>query len=145
LVTRNNKLIQWRRQQVESYLIRGYSTYQIADKLQCAQSTVFNDKTYLDTNMREESEEYIRRLPGELRRIRVGVNHVLQLCWSIADDTKLDPKVRLQAGSLANDSYRLFAELADGSVDVDKLSSILVRTRDKVEDIVDKKKEVTVF
>jgi hypothetical protein len=111
-----------------------------------SQSTILRDERYIDNTYLKESEEYIRRLPAELRRIRLGVNEVLQLCWTLADDNKLDPKTRLQAAALANDSYRLYAELTDGSIDIDKLSSMLARTKDKAEDIANiKKQEQPVF
>jgi hypothetical protein len=138
--------LQQRRSEVTRYRIRGYSSRQIASFMNYSQSTILRDERYIDNAYLKESEDYIRRLPAELRRIRLGVNEVLQLCWTLADDNKLDPKIRLQAAALANDSYRLYAELSDGSIDVDKLSSMLARTKDKADDIADiKKQEQPVF
>ena len=133
--------LQQRRSEVTRYRIRGYSSRQIASFMNYSQSTILRDERYIDNEYLKDSEEYVRRLPAELRRIRLGVNEVLQLCWTLADDSKLDPKTRLQAAALANDSYRLYAELSDGSIDVDKLSSMLASSKNKVEEINTKKQE----
>lgn len=95
--------LELRRAEVVRLKVRGYSNRQIAAFMNYSPSTINRDEKYIDNQYLKQSDEYIRRLPAELRRIRLGVNEVLQLCWSIADNTDLDPKVRLQARRCACD------------------------------------------
>jgi hypothetical protein len=150
LITKKQQ-IEYRRSIVEKFLIRGKSTRAIVSllekdyKIPVCQQTIINDKKSWDNQLMEQKRQHIENLPIVLERIKAGVGEVLDLCWTLADNVELDPKSRLAAASLINDSYRLTAELHDGSIDIDNLSSMLARTKDKAEDIADAKKQEQVF
>lgn len=127
--------LELRRAEVVRLKVRGFSNRKIASFMNISPSTINRDEKYIDSQYLKESEDYTKRLPIELRRLRQGVNEVLQMAWSIADNSNLDAKTRLQAGGLINDTYRLYGELIDGSVDVERLHAMLSKTEQKVEDI----------
>jgi IS30 family transposase len=105
---------------VQQLLVRGYSQWDIAEKLQIDQSTVSRDIQCLRQQASEDLKSHIQeRLPEEYQRCLTGLNQVLKLSWDIANKSKdgngndngqtmtmTDDKTRLQALSLVNDCYK---------------------------------------
>jgi DNA-binding transcriptional regulator LsrR (DeoR family) len=107
MVQQNNRkqIIEWRRNKVQEYLVKGYNHHEIADTLKIPRTTISRDVGYLRQEAQIQLKTHIQdRLPEEYLNCMAGINRVLKLTLEIADKPT-DDKTRLQALALANDCY----------------------------------------
>jgi IS30 family transposase len=130
---KKGKMVDWRRNKVQQLLVRGYSQWDVAEKLQIDQSTVSRDIQYLRQQAQTNLQKHIQqKLPEEYQRCLTGMNQVLKLSWQIANNntpkqngqnhndnintTTGDDRTRLQALSLINDCYKYIMDLTTNGV-----------------------------
>jgi predicted transcriptional regulator len=99
--------LEWQRSKVLELSSQGYTQSEIAKTLQVSQPSVNRDLTHLTKQAQDNLQKHIHEtVPEEYQKCMVGmkrnVKHVLQI-----GEAASDPKVKLQAVSIANDCYKL--------------------------------------
>src|SRR5918995_5544178 len=109
--------IHWRRSQVLSKLVKGWSQADIAKELQLHPSTISLDVQYLKEQSKKELETHLSdRLPFEYSRAMEGMNTVLKRVSEV-EDSATDTKTKLECSKLKMELYRSIMSLAtDGGV-----------------------------
>jgi predicted DNA-binding protein YlxM (UPF0122 family) len=108
--------LDYRRAQVLQYSSQGYSIREIAQKLQIDKSAVNRDIQFLKQQARQSLENHIQEVvPMEYERCMVGMKGNLKQTLEIAE-TASDPRVKLQARAIANESYKIIMDLATNGV-----------------------------
>jgi LPS O-antigen subunit length determinant protein (WzzB/FepE family) len=109
--------IQWRRSQVLSKLVMGWSQADIARELQIHPSTISLDVQFLKEQSKKELETHLQeRLPFEYSRAINGINNVLKRASEILDESK-DNKTKMEALKLQMELYKSIMSLAtDGGI-----------------------------
>ena len=86
---------------------QGYTHREIVAKLQIAKGTVSNDLTYLRKQAQDNLQHHIHEVvPEYYQKCLWGMKRVLKQTLEIAE-TSSDPKIKLEAMKIANDSYRI--------------------------------------
>lgn len=104
--------IEWRRAKVLELSSQGYSEREIAEQLQpLAVCTVHRDLVYLRHQAQENLQKHVHEtVPEEYQKCMVGMKRNLKQTLEIAE-TASDPKIKLQARAIANDSYKYIMDL----------------------------------
>lgn len=129
------KQIQWRRNKVSEYLVKGFNQIEIADKLQVSNATITNDITYLRNEATEQMKTHIQdRIPIGYNQCISGINEVLKHAWIIATKKEdlIDEKIRLQALSLAIECYRHKMDLITNGVVIDDALKFVNEHKDNI-------------
>ena len=88
------KQIQWRRNKVYDYLVKGVNQTEIAELLQVSNATITKDIAHLRKDARENIQNHLHdRIPMEYNQYLLGIDEILKYAWVIA--TKSDEKIRL--------------------------------------------------
>jgi DNA-binding transcriptional regulator LsrR (DeoR family) len=125
ILTRKQKQIQWRRDKVDGYMVKGFSQSEIAENLQISNATVTRDVDYLREEARKQLKTHLEdRIPIGYNQCISGIDEILKNAWDIAIK-KGDEKTRLQALTLANECYKHKMDLiTNGVVIVDALKFV---------------------
>ncbi|MDQ4013183.1 MAG: sporulation transcriptional regulator SpoIIID [Thermoproteota archaeon] len=103
--------IEWRRSKVMELPSQGYSERETATKLQVSKTTIHKDLVYLRKEAQESLQHRIHEVvPEEYQRCMTGIKQNLRHTLEIADSAA-DPRVKLQARSIANDCYHSIMDL----------------------------------
>jgi IS30 family transposase len=103
--------IQWRRAKVLELSSQGYSQVEIARQLQVDEPTISRDMSFLRQQAQENLQHHVREVvPEEYQRCMAGIKQNLRHTLEIAE-TVADPRVKLQARSIANDCYHSIMDL----------------------------------
>jgi hypothetical protein len=133
--------IQWRRNKVHDYLVKGMSQYEIADILQVSKATITNDVHFLTIQAKEQMKTHLEeKVPMEFNNCLRGIDQILKSAWEIANNNTLkndsnnndnnsnnnnnntslvtttDERLRLQALQLANECYKHKIDLVTNGV-----------------------------
>jgi membrane glycosyltransferase len=115
-LTYGKQAIQWRRARILELDSQGYTHREIVSKLQIAKGTVSNDLAYLRKQAQENLQHHIHEtVPEEYQRGMVGLRQNQKYVLEIAE-TASDPRVKLQARAIANESYKIIMDLATNGV-----------------------------
>ena len=129
MVNGKQKQIQWRRNKVYDYLVKGVNQTEIAELLQVSNGTITNDIIYLRNQAREQIQTHLQeRIPIEYNQCISGIDEILKNAWDIA--TKSDEKIRLQALTLANECYRHKMDLITNGVIIDDALKFVSANKD---------------
>jgi hypothetical protein len=110
-LTYGKEEIDWRRSKVLELSSQGYSQHEIAARLQITKGTVNSDLAYLRRQAQENLQHHIHEVvPEEYQKCMAGIKQNLRHTLEIAE-TAADPKVKLQARSIANDCYHSIMDL----------------------------------
>lgn len=89
--------VEFRRNRVQSLLIRGNTQWEIAESLGVSQATVSRDIQWIrDVAKKELKVTVEKKLPEEYHKYLVGINEALRIAWTIALSGK-DDKTQLDA------------------------------------------------
>lgn len=121
--------IQWRKDQVQQLLSKGYQTNrEIAAILQVSKSTVNKDILALRTEAKDNVRKYIdERLPEEYERIMVGLTSILREAWDTSSQADLDTREKLQALSLAKECYSMKLDLLTNATVLEDASNFIAK------------------
>jgi hypothetical protein len=125
--------IEWRRSKVMELSAQGYSEREIATKLQVSKTI-----THLDlVHLRKEAQESLSRhlhevVPEEYQRCITGIKQNLRQTLEIAD-TVADPRVKLQARSIANECYHSIMDLCTNAGVVSEAMKFMERKREQLD------------
>jgi hypothetical protein len=107
--------IEWRRSQILELASQGYNQREICQKLQLDKSAVNRDIQLLRRQAQENLKHHIQEVvPEEYQKAMVGIKSNLKQTLEIAE-TVSDPKVKLQARSIANECYHSIIDLVTNS------------------------------
>ncbi len=113
--------IEWRREKVREYSIKGYSQRDIARELQVSLRLIEKDLAYLRLKAKENISKYIDEyLPAEYENCLNGLNNILIQAWSMSTDSESDKRERMQALSLAKECYAMKLDLLSSATVVDR-------------------------
>jgi predicted transcriptional regulator len=112
LSTEMKQQLDWRRSKVLELSSQGYSEREIAEILKVNDTAVHRDLAFLRQQAQESLQYHIHEVvPEEYQKCMVGMKqnlkHVLQI-----GEAATDPKVKLQARSIANDCYKFILEMS---------------------------------
>jgi hypothetical protein len=115
---REQDQIEWRRSQVLELSSQGQTERQIATVLKVGRTIVHKDLAYLSRQAKESLRTHVQdKLPEEYQKCMVGINHVLNMAWSIVNKSAVvDDKTRLQALALINDCNKYKMDLTTNGV-----------------------------
>ena len=119
------KQIDWRRNKVKQYLIRGYSQYEISNTLHMSQPTVSRDINNVYEEKKKRQKKYGNELFLELQNTLGGLAELIKKSWTIVDDPKTDQKERMKAISLILQCYNRRFELVKIEPDVDEIKEYI--------------------
>jgi DNA-binding transcriptional regulator LsrR (DeoR family) len=106
----------WRRAQVLELASAGYTQREIASKLQVDLAAVNRDIQFLRQQAQENLQKHIHEtVPEEYQKGMVGLRQNLKHVLEIAE-TASDPRIKLQARAIANESYKIIMDLATNGV-----------------------------
>jgi hypothetical protein len=113
------KQIEWRRNKVYNYLVKGVTKSEIAELLQVSNATITKDIAYLRKEAREQIQTHIQeRIPLGYNQCISGLDEILKNAWLIASKGEHE-KTKLQALTLANECYRHKMDLITNGVVID--------------------------
>jgi hypothetical protein len=126
--------IEWRRAKIMELSSQGYSEREIVAKLQSpSKSTIHNDLVYLRKEAQESLQHHIHEVvPEEYQRCMMGIKQNLRQTLEIADSAA-DPKVKLQARSIANDCYHSIMDLCTNAGIVSDAIKFMGRKREQLD------------
>ena len=109
--------IQWRRSQVLSKLVKGWSQADIARELKIHPSTISLDVQFLKEQSKKELETHLSdHLPFEYSRAMEGINNVLKRVSEISDSAA-DNKTKMECLKLQMELYKSLVSMAtDGGI-----------------------------
>ena len=111
--------IEWRREKVREYSIKGYTQRGIAAELQVSLRLIEKDLAYLRLKAKENIQHYIDEyLPAEYENCLNGLNNILIEAWQMTTDG--DKRERMQALSLAKECYAMKLDLLSSASVVDR-------------------------
>ena len=103
--------VEWRRNMTLSLSSKGYSQIEIAKQLQVNEVTVSRDMAYLRKQAQDNLQHHIHEIiPFEYQMAMSGLKDNLRETIQIADTTS-DPRIKLQARSIAGDNYKYIMDL----------------------------------
>ena len=82
------KQIDWRRNKVKQYLIRGYSQYEISNTLHMSQPTVSRDINNVYEEKKKRQKKYGNELFLELQNTLGGLAELIKKSWTIVDESQ---------------------------------------------------------
>jgi len=91
---------------VREMLTRGYSQYEIANKLRINQPMISRDMYYIQKKLRESKENYGERLYEVYRNSLLGLDEIIEKLWTIIYSSKTDDKVKIKAIDLIIQCYK---------------------------------------
>jgi hypothetical protein len=95
--------------------------------LKVGRTIVHKDLAYLSRQAKESLRTHVQdKLPEEYQKCMVGINHVLNMAWSIVNKSAVvDDKTRLQALALINDCNKYKMDLTtNGAVIADAMKFV---------------------
>jgi Trp operon repressor len=113
--------IEWRRAKVMEMLSKGETNQSdIARILQVDRSVICRDIAFLRQQSKQNIRKYLdERLPEEYEKCLVGLTAILREAWTIASQQIEDKREKIQALSLAKDSYSMKLDLLTNATVVD--------------------------
>lgn len=111
LLNTKSQQLQWRRDRVLELSSQGHTQSDIASLLQVDKTLICKDVAYLKRLAQENLRRHLEEdLPAEYQKCMVGMKRNLKRVLEIADNAA-DPRLKLQASSVANECYRDIMEL----------------------------------
>lgn len=111
-MTSKTEQINWRRLSVLELSSQGYSEREISIKLQVSRATINNDLSFITKQAADNLQHHIHKIiPLEYQKAMIGMRANLKKVTEIRDNAA-DPRLKLQAISIANDCHRDILELS---------------------------------
>ena len=111
--------IQWRREKVKEYSIKGYTQRDIAAELQVSLALIERDLKYLRLKAKENITKYVDEyLPAEYENCLAGLNNILTEAWNMSLEG--EKRERMQALSLAKECYAMKLDLLSSATVIDR-------------------------
>jgi hypothetical protein len=107
--------IKWRRAKVLELDSQGYTQNEISIKLQIAAGTVNSDLAHLRKQAQENLDRHIHEIiPVQYQRCMAAMKQNLKQTIEIGESSS-DPRIKLEAKRIANESIRYLMELCTNS------------------------------
>lgn len=124
--------IEWRREKVREYSIKGYSQRDIAAELQVSLRLIEKDLAYLRLKAKENISKYINEyLPSEYENCLNGLNNIMKEAWTMSTDSDSDKREKMQALSLAKECYAMKLDLLSSATVIDRAVKFVDRNRNR--------------
>lgn len=125
--------IDWRRSQVLELSSKGYSLRGIAHRLQIDKSTANRDLLFLQKQAQQSLQKHIHEtVPIEYQKcmtvMKLNLKDVLEI-----GDKSADPKIKLEAKKIANETLRYIMELVTGGVICTKAFEVVTRNQERID------------
>src|SRR5215212_6797021 len=88
-------------------LTRGYSQYEIVNKLLINQPTISRDIHYLKKELHKSKENYGERLFEVYQNSLLGIDEVIKKLWAIIDSSKTYEKEKMKTINLIMQCYKM--------------------------------------
>jgi hypothetical protein len=130
LSSKNIQRLQWRRDKVREYSIKGYTQRDIAAALQVSLGLIEKDMAFLRLTAKENIQKFIDEyLPAEYENCLDGLSNIMKEAWAVSTDSKSDKRERLQALSLAKECYAMKLDLLSSATVIDRAVKFVDRHR----------------
>ncbi len=129
---RRQKMLSYRRQQIDDLLVKGANQSEIATVLRISQSTVSRDVEYLERAAREKLKQHIQeRIPHTHLVCMKGINEVIKHAWRIIDNAKND-YLRIHALNVLMAAYTHKQALTADSTVVNESLNIIEKAKQRL-------------
>jgi hypothetical protein len=123
LSTKVEQRLQWRRDKVREYSIKGYTQRDIAAELQVPLIDINRDLKYMRMQAKHNIQHYIDEyLPAEYQYCLDALNMIVKEMWSLRTQ---DNRELMQARSLIKDCYAMRIDLVMLQSLIEPLSSLI--------------------
>jgi transposase len=123
--------LEWRRNKVLELSSQGYSEREIGNKLQISHITVHRDLMYLKKQAQENLQKHIHEVvPSEYQKCRTAMKLNLKDILEIGDKSA-DPRIKLEAKKIANETLRYIMELITGGVICTKVFGVVTQKQEQ--------------
>jgi hypothetical protein len=121
--------LNWRRSKVLELASQGYSEREMGEILKVSDTAVHRDLVIIRRRAQDNLQHHIHEVvPEEYQKAMVGMKRNLRRVLEIADSTG-DPRLKLQASSIANECYRDIMDLCtNGVIITDALKTVNGKT-----------------
>jgi len=138
---KDRKQIDWRRNKVKEFLVRGYSQFQIAKILHVSQPTISRDIDYI---LNQSYFKYKRDFGVDLfynyQKAIFGLDELLIKTWEVIDNPRTDIKQKLKAISLAQNLHNQLFEYKKIAYDTTKLTETGHKLAEREKDLEKREK-----
>jgi|GEM_PF-506804 hypothetical protein len=132
---RKQKLLGYRRRQVEDLLVKGASQSDISTVLRISQPTVSRDVDFLESAAREQLKEHIqKRIPHTHLICMRGIDSVIKHAWIIISNGKND-YVKIHALNVLMAAYAHKQALTTDSSVVNESLNLIEKSKEKLEEL----------
>jgi hypothetical protein len=128
--SRKRQQIEWRRTKILELMSKGENNQsEIARMLQINRSIVCRDIACFRQQAQKEFKTYLnQRLPMEYELCFEGLKYILKESWKIESDSE-DKREKIQALSLAKESYAMMIDLASSAPVVERAARFVEHIR----------------
>jgi hypothetical protein len=124
--------LEWRRNKVLELSSQGHSEREIGSKLQISHITVHRDLMYLKKQAQENLQKHIHEtVPMEYNKCMTAMKINLKDILEIGNKSA-DPKIKLEAKKIANETLRYIMELVTGGVICTQAFNAVAQTHEKI-------------
>ena len=124
--------IDWRRSQVLELSSKGYSLREIAHRLQIDKSTANRDLLFLQKQAQENLHKHIHEIiPMEYNKCMTAMKLNLKDILEIGDKSA-DPKIKLEAKKIANETLRYIMEMVTGGVVCTEAFKVVTQKQEQI-------------
>ena len=131
-MTSKDEQIEWRRSSVLTLSSQGHSEREIVTKLQVSRGTVYQDLRFITKQAQENLQYHIHKIiPLDYQRAMTGMKSNLKKVTEIIDNVA-DPRLKLQAISIANDCHRDILELSTNAGIISDALEYVNKQKDRI-------------
>jgi hypothetical protein len=124
--------LEWRRGKVLELSSQGYSQREIAGKLSVDVSAVSRDIFFLKQQAQKNLQKHINEtVPLEYNKCMTAMKINLKDVLEIGDRSE-DPRIKLEAKKIANETLRYIMELVTGGVICTQAFNSVIQTQEKI-------------
>jgi predicted transcriptional regulator len=124
--------LDWRRAKVLELASQGYSEREMGEILKVSDTAVHRDLVIIRRRAQDNLQHHIHEVvPEEYQKCMTGMKRNLRRVLEIADSTA-DPRLKLQASSIANECYRDIMDLCTNAGIVSDALNFIERKTEKL-------------
>ena len=131
--------VDWRRNKLSEYLIRGMSLPEISRVMNIPYKTLYDDQGFLTAQARQDMKNQISNLPFNIRQATDGLNKLVSMLYDIQDldmmkarGRKTSDHVRVMAISLIKDCMKEKIEILTSQAAVNHALDFIEKTKQQV-------------
>jgi hypothetical protein len=137
--SKKQKQIDWRRNRLSDYLVKGMSLPEISRVMNIPYDTLYKDQNFLKDQARENMKNHIADLPFNIKQANDGLNKLVSMLYDIQDlevikaqGRKTSDHVRVMAIGLIKDCMKEKIEILTSQAAVNHALDFIDKTKQQV-------------